>query len=198
MLRDYLQGLGHEVLLTLEPGGSRLGAELRRMLLSMENMDLSREAELFLYLADRAQHVRKVILPAIKTGKIVISDRFADSTVVYQGYGRGMDPEVLHEMNLLAVDGIWPDITYLLDLPPEIGLKRAVQRNTETNLTRAEGRFEAEAMDFHARVRRGYLDWASRNKERFVLVSALKDEAGVFAAIRYEIDCFLKKMKKID
>ena len=92
-LKEYFESLGKEVLVTLEPGGSRLGKTLRKILLSMESQDLTREAELFLYLADRAQHVDQVIRPALEQGQVVISDRYADSTVVYQGYGRGLDPQ---------------------------------------------------------------------------------------------------------
>lgn len=105
MLRKHLEGLGREVLVTLEPGGSRIGRELRKMLLHMESKDLTGETELFLYLADRAQHVAKVIVPALKAGKVVLSDRFCDSTVAYQGYGRGLDPRLLTVLNEMAVAG---------------------------------------------------------------------------------------------
>ncbi len=188
LLRKHLEELGHAVLITLEPGGSRLGAELRRMLLSLDSSDLTREAELFLYLADRAQHVHQVIRPALEAGRVVISDRFMHSTLAYQGYGRKMRIETLQRMNSVAVDGILPDLTFLLDLPPETGLRRALSRNMEKNIISSEGRFEAEALDFHTRVRQGYLELASREQERIVVLDAEADPETVFEGIRKKVD----------
>lgn len=172
LLKERLEALGKRVLVTLEPGGSRIGAELRRVLLSLENRDLAPQAELFLYLADRSQHVSQVIRPALEAGMVVLSDRFADSTVAYQAYGRGMDPEMLHQLNTIAVGGLWPDMTLLLDIDPELGLRRATDRNSREGKTVAEGRFEAESMAFHQRVRQGYLAWAARFPERMRVVEA--------------------------
>ena len=172
LLKAHLEGLGRKVLVTLEPGGSRIGVELRRVLLSLDNRDLSPQAELFLYLADRAQHVAQVVRPALEAGMIVLSDRFTDSTVAYQAYGRGMDPELLHQLNTVAVGGLWPHLTLLLDIDPELGLRRAVDRNQREGKTVAEGRFEAESMAFHGRVRQGYLAWAKRFAERMEVVDA--------------------------
>lgn len=171
-LKALLEAQGKSVLVTLEPGGSRIGAELRRVLLSLENRDLCARAELFLYLADRAQHVAQVVRPALKAGQIVLCDRFADSTVAYQAYGRGLDAELLHSLNTLAVDGLWPQLTILLDLAPEVGLARAVARNMAEGKTVAEGRFEAESLAFHGRVRQGYLSWAQRFPQRIRIVDA--------------------------
>ena len=185
-LKEYFESLGKEVLVTLEPGGSRLGKTLRKILLSMESQDLTREAELFLYLADRAQHVDQVIRPALEQGQVVISDRYADSTVVYQGYGRGLDPQILHSFNEIATRGIWPDLTILLDLPVEIGLKRAVTRNLQTKQT-DEGRFEAESIDFHNRVREGYLTWSALNKNRFIIVDATGSVDEIFEQIKNKL-----------
>ncbi|EFI33776.1 thymidylate kinase [Desulfonatronospira thiodismutans ASO3-1] len=195
-LRDYLEGLGYSVLVTLEPGGSRLGVELRRMLLSLESDDLTREAELFLYLADRAQHVHQVIRPALEAGRIVISDRFTHSTLAYQGYGREMGVDALQEMNIMAVDGTVPDITFLLDLPPETGLRRALGRNMEKNLTSSEGRFEAEALEFHVRVRQGYLELASRKKEKIVVLDAQALPETVFQGVVGKVNEIMKIDKK--
>ncbi|OBQ46188.1 dTMP kinase [Halodesulfovibrio spirochaetisodalis] len=171
-LHAWLESEGHEVLLTREPGGSELGKTLRALLLDAENTDITSEAELFMYLADRAQHVSQVIKPALEAGKVVLCDRYADSTVVYQGYGRGLDPNLLHSFNEVATKGLWPNITLLLDVEPEIGLRRALSRNIEKGLSRAEGRFEAEAMEFHSRVREGYLTWAALNNKRFAVIDA--------------------------
>jgi len=169
---DYFDKQGREIFLTMEPGGSRMGKELRKMLLHVDNKDITPIAELFLYLADRAQHVAQVIRPQLEAGKIVISDRFADSTVVYQGYGRGLDPKLLHTLNEVAVDGLWPDLTILLDLDVEVGLKRAVTRNMRDGKTQEEGRFEQEHLSFHSRIREGYLTWAALNRDRIKVADA--------------------------
>jgi dTMP kinase len=175
MLKEHLEKRGFEVLTTREPGGSRLGSNLRSILLSVESKDLTKEAELFLYMADRAQHVHQVISPALEENKVVISDRYADSTVVYQGYGRGLDPNILHSFNKVAVREVWPDYTFLLDLDPEMGLKRAWARNVRNNMAKKEGRFESEDLSFHNRVREGYLTWASLNRDRFRVIDASGD-----------------------
>jgi len=172
LLRAHLEAKGHRVVVTCEPGGSRIGAELRRVLLALENRDLTPQAELFLYLADRAQHVAQVVRPALSAGAVVLSDRFADSTVAYQGFGRGMDLELLHRLNAVAVDGLWPELTILLDLEPETGLGRAVARNQREGKTNAEGRFEAESLAFHSRVRQGFLNLAAAEPGRIRVVDA--------------------------
>lgn len=163
---------------TREPGGSLLGQSLRGLLLDCRSQ-IAPEAELFLYLADRAQHVAEVIRPALEAGALVFTDRYADSTVVYQGYGRGLDPERLHELNNAAVGGLWPRLTLLFDLTPETGLARARARNEREGLTQSEGRFEAEALAFHERVRQGYLERARLFPERFRLVNAAADQNSV-------------------
>lgn len=183
LLVEHFTRLGFDVLRTLEPGGSVLGKELRRILLDPANSDLSPVSELFLYLADRTQHVGTVIRPALAQDRVVICDRFADSTVVYQGYGRGLEPSLLRQLNDTAVQGLWPDATVLLDLDPEQGLRRALARNMRENKARTEGRFEAESLAFHTRVREGYLTWAALNRERFLVVDAGRTPEQVFAAI---------------
>ncbi|ACV68692.1 dTMP kinase [Desulfohalobium retbaense] len=184
LLAQWLKNHGWEVQTTREPGGSRLGQNLRSILLSMESRDLTGESELFLYLADRAQHVHQTIKPALDKGAVVLSDRFADSTVVYQGYGRGLDPNLLHTLNDVAVQGVWPDLTLLFDLPVELGLKRAMARNFQDNKTEQEGRFEAESLAFHSRVREGYLTWAALNKNRFQVVDAEPDPETIFNEVQ--------------
>ncbi len=184
LLKQHLEAQGRRVVVTLEPGGSRIGAELRRVLLSLENRDLTPQAELFLYLADRAQHVAQVVRPALQSGAIVLCDRFADSTVAYQGFGRGMDTKLLHQLNNVAVAGLWPGLTILLDLDPVIGLKRAVDRNSREGKTSAEGRFEAESMAFHGRVRQGFLDLAASAPERIRVVDASGTPEATALAVR--------------
>ncbi|MEZ0575274.1 dTMP kinase [Halodesulfovibrio aestuarii] len=199
-LHKWLESEGYDVVLTREPGGSELGKTLRALLLDAENTDITSEAELFLYLADRAQHVSQVIKPALESGKVVLCDRYADSTVVYQGYGRGLDPNLLHSFNEVATTGLWPDLTLLFDVEPEIGLRRALSRNIEKGLSRAEGRFEAEAMEFHTRVREGYLTWAALNNKRFAVVDASVTPEEVFKQVveRMRTTIAMMKTKNID
>ncbi|CCH47728.1 dTMP kinase [Pseudodesulfovibrio piezophilus] len=187
-VEKYLTSLGKDVLLTLEPGGSRVGQELRKMLLHVENQDITPQTELFLYLADRAQHVSQIIRPNLAAGKVVLCDRFADSTIVYQGFGRGLDTKVLQQLNDVAVDGLWPDLTILLDIDPEVGLQRANSRNLEENKTNEEGRFEAEHISFHKRIREGYLTWAALNRDRVKVADASASPEKVFEQIKDMLD----------
>ncbi len=179
----WLRGENLPLFRTREPGGSELGKSLRALLLDARQ-DIAPEAELFLYLADRAQHVYRHIRPALAAGTHVISDRYADSTIVYQGYGRGLDVEELFRLNQIAVGGLWPDCTIVLDITPEVGLARARARNLREGLEVAEGRFEAESLAFHQRIREGYLCWAARNSKRSYVVDASVPPDAVFAAVR--------------
>lgn len=188
---SWLHAGGKEVLLTREPGGSSFGLEIRAMLLNSKNTGLSSLAELFLYLADRTQHVSEVISPAVSAGKIVICDRFADSTIVYQGYGRGLSVHTLYTLNHIAVSGMWPDLTIVLDLPAELGLERARKRNSELGLEESEGRFEAEALEFHQRIREGYLDWAGQHSDRVKVVDATGTPDEVFERIKVLLSEFI-------
>ena len=155
-LAARLEAEGRSVMRTREPGGSSLGAHIRPLVLSAGHKPDPR-AELFLFLADRAQHVAEVVKPALAAGTLVLCDRYADSTIAYQGYGRGMDVDRLQQLNDFATDGLWPDLTLLLVLLVETGLLRATRRNATTGLSRAEGRFEAETLAFHERIRQGFL-----------------------------------------
>lgn len=187
-VKEHFESMGKEVFLTLEPGGSRVGRELRKMLLHVDNNDITPITELFLYLADRAQHIAQVIRPELEAGKIVLCDRFADSTIVYQGYGRGLETTVLQQLNDVAVDGLWPDLTILLDIDPEIGLKRATLRNIEDGKAKEEGRFEAEHISFHKRIREGYLNWAAINHGRIKVANAAMTPDEVYENIQTIID----------
>ena len=180
-VEGWLTARGIPYLLTREPGGSELGRHLRSLLLDV-NQKVAPKAELFLYLADRAQHMRHVIVPALERGEVVLSDRFADSTIVYQGYGRGLDVEELVRLNEMAIDGLWPDCTMLLDVDPAVGLHRAQRRNRELGLEIKEGRFEAESLAFHEKVRNGYLEWARRNAGRYHILNAAEPPHTVAAA----------------
>lgn len=162
-LAGRLRDAGRNVVMTREPGGGTLGPAIRALLL--EGEDVPPRSELFLFLADRAAHVQNVVRPAIARGDLVLCDRHADSTVVYQGYGRGMDVEQLRNLNALATEGLVPDLTLLFDLPAEQGLARLNDRD----------RLDREPLEFHKRVRQGFLDEAAREPERWVVFDARQD-----------------------
>lgn len=171
LLAEWLQARGLEVYTTYEPGGTPLGREIRRLLLSQ---DMSAETEYLLYSADRAEHVRKVVLPALEQGKIVISDRHLDSSLAYQGYGRGLPLDWLRQVAAGAVGSLRPHRTILLDLPPEAGLARLEQHD----------RLEQEHLEFHQRVRGGYLQLARGEPARYLVVDATQSQQAVQAAIQ--------------
>jgi len=186
-----LKRRGIPLVTTLEPGGTRIGKKIRRILLAARNKDLSPLTELILYAADRAQHVEEVIRPALDQGKWVICDRFFDATVVYQGKARGQDMKLIRILNEKATQGIWPDITYLLDCPVDTGLGRALERN-ETQSQKGQDRFERETLVFHNAVREGYLDLARENKDRFVIIDATLPKNEVEGEIFQHIEPYLK------
>ncbi|RII27601.1 MAG: dTMP kinase [Geobacter sp.] len=170
ILADRLKAIGHGVITTREPGGCPIADKIRGILLDAENGALTPLSELLLYAAARSQHMAEVVKPALACGHVVLCDRFTDATVAYQGYGRQLDRETIDRLNVLATGGIRPDITVLLDCPVEIGLKRAMARINTTSGAREE-RFELEAMEFHRRVRSGYLELAAREPERFIVIN---------------------------
>jgi len=154
---------------TKEPGGTPTADRIRAILLDPES-HLDRVAELFLFAASRRQHVVDLIRPALQRGQVVLCDRFTDSTLAYQGFGRVIDLDQLRTMNAWATDSLIPDLTLLFDLPEEVGLSRARSRNAAA--TPHEGRFEAEDLRFHRRVREGYLSLAVAEPQRFVKIDA--------------------------
>lgn len=188
-LEDYFRKRNRACLSTREPGGTELGKLIRGVLLEVGDSEIASSTELFLYLADRAQHVKEIILPAIESGKIVLCDRFTDSTVAYQGYGRGLDLKWLCRLNETAGAGLCPDLTFLLDCPAELGLARTAQRRADSALSRPqEDRFEREKLEFHKKVRRGFLELASSEPRRFRVIDASLSTEQVAAQIRAVID----------
>ena len=165
LLQQGLLGLGHEVILTEEPGGTLISLRVREILLSVDHTNMKPLTELLLYNAARAQHIEEVILPALNRGAVVITDRFTDSTFAYQGYGRGIDLDLLESIDKIATNGLRPDITVLLDLDVETGLKR----NRRINKT---DRLELEDVEFHERVRKGYHELAAKEPERIKVLDA--------------------------
>ncbi len=181
-IANRLERSGVSLILTREPGGTPIGHDIRQILLSSGNRDLPPLAELFLYEADRALHMAGVVKPALAEKKWVLCDRFFDATTAYQGYARGQDLRMTTHLNEIASFGITPDVTFLLDCPVSVGIKRALKRNAESNVV-GQDRFEQEKTVFHEAVRRGYMDLAKKNPERFVVVDATQAENRLEEAI---------------
>lgn len=189
LLAESLRRHGLEVLATREPGGCPIADAVRGILLDAKNTAMSPRAELLLYAAARAQHVDEVILPALQAGKLVLCDRFTDATLAYQGYGRNLDRELITRLNRMASGEVAPDLTLLLDYTPEEGLHRARCRNASQTAVN-EDRFEQESLDFHRRVRNGYLELAAR-EARFRVIDARGSVDEVAGRIDRAVEHFL-------
>ena len=164
LLKKYLEENGHNVLLTREPGGKGLGEKVREILLNYDG-PVSDRCESFLFLADRAQNIDIIVNPAVKAGKIVLCDRHIDSTVAYQGYGRGLDIERINMLNNLATNGKKPDLTFVFDVDVETSMKR---------VGKEKDRVESAGIEFHNRVRNGYLELATQEPDRIKVLNATK------------------------
>lgn len=186
MLLERLRVLGKDVLETAEPGGTPIGRQIRRILLDSANEDLSPRAEMLLYFACRAQNVDEWIRPALAAGRIVVSDRFTDSTLAYQGEGRGLTAGLVRELHAIACQEILPDLTIYLDIDYRTGLARARARNAEQDGP-DESRMEAQAEEFHDRVRQGYLALAAAEPGRIRTIDAGQSIESVAAAIWAEV-----------
>jgi dTMP kinase len=176
---DFLTRSGQECVVTREPGGTVIGEKIRSILLDSRNSAMDAVAELLLYTADRVQHVAEIIRPALALGKTVVCDRYFDATVVYQGYARGLDVGFIFELHRMALNDLKPDLTFLLDLSPEKGLKRAWQAIQAGERVGGETRFEEENLSFHERVREGYLALAAAEPGRIRIIDGSRDEETV-------------------
>ncbi len=181
LLAARLQSCGIRVKTMREPGGTAIGEEIRRILLDHKHADMHIETELLLFSAARAQLVREIILPALKAGIWIISDRFYDSTVAYQGYGRGLNLDMIHAINGLASAQCKPNVTVLLDLPADTACSRLSARVTSAD------RIDCESLSFMDRTRRGYLKTAENEPERFIVVDAGQNEEQLAQKIYSEI-----------
>jgi dTMP kinase len=173
LLAKYIKQLGYEVILTREPGGTPLAEEIRRLILTPTEEALQPMAEIFLYAASRAQHVHSLIQPGLAAGKVVICERFVDSSLAYQGYGLGWDLELIRRINRLAVGEVMPDLTFLLDNDARLCLDRVTKRSD--NVRTKVDRIEARGVEFQERVRRGYLELASREPRMIIINTSQKD-----------------------
>jgi dTMP kinase len=189
MLKRTLSHLSPLCLFTAEPGGTPLGVEIRKILLSSSSLAISGQAELFLFSAARFQHMQDVIIPALDVGGIVFCDRFTDATIAYQGYGRKIGLSFIEAINSFATLGRKPDLTILFDVPPEVSLNRAITRiSRKSKKQPAEDRFEREDLAFHQAVRDGYLMLAKKDPQRIRIVNADR----TIEAIHHEVIDILK------
>ncbi len=181
-------------LVTLEPGGTPIGKKIRELLLNPKNKNLSERAELYLYEADRAQHVEEVVKPALKAGKVVITDRYADSSTVYQGVCRGLGVPWTEKLNDFATEGIYPDLVIVLDVPETVGLARVRARlsfdpklHGKRRVVKMD-RLEREKQSFHRKVRKGFISLSKKHPKRIALVDATQTPDEVSAQILGEIE----------
>jgi thymidylate kinase len=187
MVADYLAGRQVDFITTREPGGTALGRRIRDAILDPESSGVEPLAELLLYAADRAQHVRKVIHPSLARGAVVLSDRFFDATTAFQGYGRKFDLELIAHLNELATGGIKPDLTLIFDLEVDDALSRVKHRSHVTN----PDRLDSEPREFHESVRKGYLEIAAREPDRIVVIEAGSTPKIVFEQVIATVDRLL-------
>ena len=185
-LEAFLEARGFPYICSREPGGTPIGEKLRELILDKRYSEMSRRTEALLYAAARAQHVDEVIRPALEEGKIVICDRFTDSSIAYQGYGRTLGEDVIRALNAFATKGLQPDLTVLLLLDPEEGMRRAEKRE-------ALDRLESGAAAFRAKVNRGYLRIAEEEPERVIYIDAGEDIEDIAAQIRKRMEVFLEE-----
>lgn len=191
-LTAHYEKKGLRVFSTREPGGTTLGNELRALLLQSRKEPVDRMAELFMLEAARAQHVSHVLKEALSENDLVFCDRFADASLAYQGGGRKIDLSFVRQANRLATDGLVPDLTFLLDMPIEVGLERALKRIAQESGT-PEDRFEREAREFHQRVRDTYLQIAKEEPNRFFVIQADKSPQEIQREIITRIDSMVEQ-----
>jgi len=187
LLANHLTARGVRHVLTREPGGTSIGDQVRKILLDPANSSLDPAAELLLYAAGRAQHLREIILPALADGTNVLCDRFSDATLAYQGYGRGLDTEMVRSLDRIVTSGMRPDLTLLFDIEAASGIARARGRNNRRGLE-AEARFENEELAFHERVRQGYLTLVAQEPDRIRVVDASSSPEAIQGQVRKIVD----------
>jgi dTMP kinase len=197
LLAKRLREAGRAVVETYEPGGTPIGTQVRRILLDAANQELCPTAELLLYFACRAQNVEQTILPALRRGGIVVSDRFTDSTLVYQGVGRGLGQDVVTALDRIACRGLKPDLTVLVDIDLDASLARAQSRNRELTGKNApsETRMDDQAVEFHQRVHAAYAALAAKEPDRFVIIDGRRGIQDVAEDVWREVNSRLERAR---
>lgn len=189
LLNDYLKAEGWDTVLTREPGGTPIGEKIRSIILDVENREMNPIAEMLLYAAARAQHVSQLIKPALEKGKIVLCDRFVDSSIAYQGFGRELGVDMVEGVNHFALQGIVPDLTILFAIDPEKGLERGRTRH------RGMDRLEKEQMDFHKKVYEGFISLSHKYPQRIRIIDANLEIEKIHESVISEIQRLLKRPK---
>ena len=189
-LSDYLNVQGRRIVSTREPGGTDEAEKIRNFLVKRDGGNWTPEAETLLLYAARSMHVQQIIKPGLDDGKVVISDRFSDSTLAYQGYGHGYDLQKIRDLDALILDGFKPDVTFILDIEPQKGIERSTRRlaNEALNLNRMEDRFEQLDISFHEKLRAGFLEIAAQEPQRCHVIDASQDLDKVTEDIQKIID----------
>jgi dTMP kinase len=191
LLAEWLTAQGYPLVATREPGGTRIGEAIRDVVHDCAHVEMAPQAEILLYSAARAQHVAEVIRPALAAGKLVLCDRYFDSTYAYQGYGRGLPLAALRMITEFAVQGLIPDLTLYLDVSPEVGLQRRARSGGELN------RLDREALAFHERVRAGYLELAAAEPSRWRIIDADRPPEDVQQSLRAQLTTNLHEFTRI-
>jgi dTMP kinase len=191
LVAEYFVEKNVPIIVTQEPSGTDIGRKIGSILFNSEHYYMCAETEMFLFCAARAQHVREKILPALEQNKVVLCDRFSDATYAYQGAGRGLDSEFIRLINDYSALYLKPDLTLLFDLPVEIGLQRATDRNNRLKEPSSIDRFERENIDFHRRIREGYLNILRNDPKRFRLIDANQDVNAIQEEVRRHISDFI-------
>jgi len=185
LIKEYMESKGFEVVLTREPGGTRISEKIREIILDVGNSEMSKITEMLLYASARAQLISEVIKPAVEVGKVVICDRFVDSSYVYQGFGRGIIFDIIENVNKAALDGLEPEITFFFDISPEFALARRIAST-------GADRIEQEKMDFHMRVYEGYKKLAIAYPERIKSIDSNRSVEDIFADVKNWLEKLLK------
>lgn len=182
-MTEYLRAAGHDVVLLREPGGTRISEVVRGVILDPANTEMADCTEMFLYAAARAQLVAETIKPALLEGKVVICDRYVDSTYAYQGYGRGLDLDMLRKVNEIAICGTMPDVTFFFDIDPEVAISRRMAAGKPD-------RIENEKLEFHRRVHSGYLQLSARESQRIKIIDSNRSVGEIWDDVKKVLDTF--------
>ncbi len=195
LLAEHLRALGHAVLIAREPGGTSIGDQIRAVLHDTGNVEMTRQTEFLLYSASRAQLVRQVLRPHLAHGGTVLCDRFADSSMAYQGYGRELDLGAVRLITQFATGGLTPHLTVYLDLPVEVGINR--KQSAHASQAGEWNRLDQQTLDFHRQVRQGYLNMAEADPERWLVVDATQSIADTQTTIRRRLERLLPAARKV-
>jgi dTMP kinase len=195
LLAEYLRALGHDVLITREPGGTSIGDQIRTVLHDIKNVEMAHKTEFLLYSASRAQLVQQLLRPHLESGGTILCDRFADSSMAYQGYGRELDLTAIRSITQFATGGLIPQLTVYLDLPARVGIER--KQSAHAAKAGEWNRLDMQTLEFHRRVRQGYLKMAEADPVRWLVIDATQSITDTQATIRLRLKLLLSNAGKV-